>query len=329
MTGPVASAAATTSGPAEPLPESTARAARDPIGIAVVEKPGGITSHDVVNRVRRFFGCRRVGHAGTLDPMATGVLVLCVGQATRIVEYLPTEPKVYEAAVVFGIETDSLDVTGSETRTENASWLTAREVEAILPKFRGDIVQTPPMVSAVHVGGQRLYELARRGREVERVARPVTIHSLEMRGFEPGAHPVARLVVECSAGTYVRSLAADIGTAIGCGAALAELRRTRVGRFRIEDACPVEGPIELMPIESALDTWPIMDVDFGTFANIRAGRQISSSPPPCPIGPISPITPTPTAKVLIRHGSDEYAVAERVGDLLQPVKVLAHAEAAP
>jgi tRNA pseudouridine55 synthase len=279
-----------------------------------------MTSHDVVNRARRALGCRRVGHAGTLDPMATGVLVLCVGHATRVVEYLPTEPKVYEASVVFGIETDTLDVTGRETRRSDASELTKERIEAVLDRFRGPILQIPPMVSALQVGGRRLYELARQGREVERQPRPVTIYALDLTSFAPGPRPVARMTVSCSAGAYIRSLAADIGADLGCGAALSGLRRTRAGRFAVEDACSPDGPFVLTPVRDALDGWPVAEAGGQVFADLKAGRAVSVD------GIAFDRAVEDGARALVVHGCDEFAVAVRDGDRIRPVKVAAGPE---
>jgi tRNA pseudouridine55 synthase len=209
-------------------------------GVLNVDKPAGPTSHDVVARVRRLAGTRRVGHAGTLDPAATGVLVVLLGVATRLAEYLTELPKRYEAMIRFGLRTDTQDTTGTVLTESDASALTAAAVEAALARFRGEILQTPPMVSAVKVEGKRLYELARRGETVERAARPVTIHELSLTEFHPGPAAWGRLVVGCSSGTYVRTLCADLGEALGVGAAMGALRRTRIGPFRVEEAVSLE-----------------------------------------------------------------------------------------
>lgn len=209
-------------------------------GVLVIDKPAGITSHDVVDRLRRVLGTKRIGHAGTLDPMATGVLALCVDSATRVMETLSASTKEYVAGVRFGLTTDTLDTTGQTTGETDASSLTAEQVEAQLPAFRGAILQVPPMVSARHHQGRRLYDLAREGIEVEREARPVTISRLELTAFTPGSTPEAVLEIECSAGTYIRTLAADLGAAVGVGAAMSALRRTRSGSFALADALPLD-----------------------------------------------------------------------------------------
>ncbi len=199
-------------------------------GVVVVDKPGGMTSHDVVDALRRIYRTKRVGHTGTLDPDATGVLGLCLGQATRLVEYLAAAEKEYVTEVVFGIETDTQDGSGVILKETEAEHLTEVDILALLPAFRGTIQQIPPMVSARHHEGKRLYELAREGVTVEREARPVTISSLELTGFTAGVKPRASLVVRCSTGTYIRTLAADMGSAAGTGAIMQTLRRTRIGK---------------------------------------------------------------------------------------------------
>jgi tRNA pseudouridine55 synthase len=205
-------------------------------GVLVCDKPAGMTSHDVVARVRRLAGQRRVGHGGTLDPAATGVLVLALGRATRLLPFLPMEPKRYLARIAFGSETDTLDASGTVTATADASGLGEAAVRAALAGFLGPQQQVPPMVSAVKVGGERLYAKARRGESVERAARPIVVHALELLDFAAGERPQATVAVACSGGTYVRALAADLGRALGTLAHLAALRRTAVGRFGECDA---------------------------------------------------------------------------------------------
>ena len=216
-------------------------------GILVVDKPAGITSHDVVARIRRALGTKRVGHAGTLDPPATGVLLVGVGRATRLLRFVESERKEYRAEIVFGVETSTQDGAGDVTARADASALTRDGVEKALRAFRGDIEQVPPMVSAVKVGGERLYRKARRGEEVERAPRAVTVYAAELEAFDPGAAPEgdtegasgptpgptprATVRIECSKGTYIRSIAADLGRALGTGAHLGALRRTRIGPF--------------------------------------------------------------------------------------------------
>ncbi|MDP9207852.1 MAG: tRNA pseudouridine(55) synthase TruB, partial [Actinomycetota bacterium] len=221
-------------------------------GVLVCDKPAGLTSHDVVARVRRLAGQRRVGHGGTLDPPATGVLVLALGRATRLLPFLPTEPKRYLAEVAFGAATDTLDAAGTVTGTAAADRVDEPGLRAALAGFLGPQEQVPPMVSAIKVGGERLYAKARRGEEVERAPRPIVIHELELLGFAGGERPLATLAVVCSGGTYVRSLAADLGRALGTLAHLASLRRTAVGRFAESDAHTLEELAEPGRMEAAV-----------------------------------------------------------------------------
>ncbi len=209
-------------------------------GVLNVCKPLGPTSHDVVNQVRRIFGQKRVGHAGTLDPMAEGVLVVCLGRATRIVQYLVGARKEYRASMTLGRSTDTQDSTGKVTAEADASGVTQEALYGATRSFVGDIEQIPPMVSAVKYQGRRLYELARRGEQVERQPRQVTIHELELLSFAPGGNAEARISVICSSGTYIRTLCADIGAKLGCGAHMSSLVRTRVGRFDIETSVSLD-----------------------------------------------------------------------------------------
>jgi tRNA pseudouridine55 synthase len=210
-------------------------------GILVVSKPAGPTSHDVIDTVRRLTGVRRVGHGGTLDPFAMGVLPVFVGRATRMVDYHRADDKAYRASVVFGAHSTTDDIDGAMTPGEGPP--PDREtVEAALSAFRGPIEQVPPDHSAVHVGGRRAYELARGGEKPALAARSVTIHALELVAWDTadGERPLAELDVRCSAGTYVRSLARDLGRQLGCGAYLGALTRTASGPFRIEEAHTLE-----------------------------------------------------------------------------------------
>jgi tRNA pseudouridine55 synthase len=205
-------------------------------GVLVCDKPAGMTSHDVVARVRRLAGQRRVGHGGTLDPPATGVLVLALGRATRLLPFLPMEPKRYLARIAFGAETDTLDASGTVTATAETAGVDEPALRGALGGFLGPQQQLPPMVSAVKVGGERLYAKARRGESVERATRPIVIHALELVDFAAGERPEATVAVTCSGGTYVRSLAADLGRRLGSLAHLAALRRTAAGQFTETDA---------------------------------------------------------------------------------------------
>ena len=202
-------------------------------GFLIVEKPAGVTSHDVVGAVRRITGERRVGHAGTLDPAAVGVLPIAVGLATRTVEYLSESSKSYLADITFGVTTDSLDGDGQLVDVADASHLTRSLIETALAQFRGDIHQVPPMHSAIKIDGRPLYERARQGEHIELDARPVTILELELVSWD---NPVAEVYIHCSKGTYVRSLARDMGDAVGTGAYMSNLVRLSTGPFTLEDS---------------------------------------------------------------------------------------------
>ncbi len=232
-------------------------------GVLNINKPSGMTSHDVVDCVRRIVGMQRVGHTGTLDPQATGVLPVCVGRATRIAQYLTQAEKEYLMTLRLGVTTDTLDAAGKETGRVSDLSVRREDVEAILPRFVGKIQQVPPLYSAKKHQGERLYRLARRGETVEREPVTVTIVALEFLGFEL---PDVRLKATCSKGTYARSLCDDIGRALGCGGHLYTLCRTRAGRFALEGSVTLEGLEErvragrlgevLMPISEALAHLP-------------------------------------------------------------------------
>ncbi|MFA7059340.1 MAG: tRNA pseudouridine(55) synthase TruB [Pedobacter sp.] len=206
-------------------------------GFIVIDKPTGITSHDVVNRVRRILGTKKVGHTGTLDPFATGVLPVAVNDGTKTIPFLDEGLKCYEALMRLGVVTDTLDMTGKLLHEADYSVVDRQSLEIVLTRFTGAISQVPPMFSAIKRDGQPLYKLARQGQDVERVARHIEIKSLELLSFEP---PFVGFRVSCSRGTYIRSLADDIGAALGCGAALQELRRTSSGPFEISAALSLE-----------------------------------------------------------------------------------------
>ena len=204
-------------------------------GIVIIDKPQGWTSQDVTARLRRVFQTRRIGHGGTLDPMATGVLPVFVGRATRGVEFFEHAEKTYETVLRLGITTDTEDISGT-VLTEQEPNVTGEMLEEVLQKFRGEIMQVPPMYSALKINGQKLVDLARRGKEVERKPRPITIHELTLLGMEAdGIH----LRVRCSKGTYIRTLCKDIGEALGCGGCMAQLRRVSAGEYTIEEAVPL------------------------------------------------------------------------------------------
>jgi len=303
-------------------------------GIVVLDKPAGMTSHDVVDRARRLFRTKRVGHTGTLDPDATGVLVLCLGQATRLAEYLSASRKHYVTTVVFGVETATQDASGAVIAERDAGFLTAERVAALLPRFRGTILQVPPMVSARHHQGKRLYELAREGVTVEREARPVEIYALEMTGFTPGTHPTATLEVTCSTGTYIRTLAADLGSALEVGGMMQTLRRTRVGderhAFALQDAHSLEdlqqraeaGTLEtvIVSLAQATAAWPQARLRPEQVARIRNGQEIAL----CDIAGWETSGDLPGEPVAILDEAGLFAAVGKIafGRLL-PVKVLA------
>ncbi len=222
-----------------------------PDGIVVVDKPAGWTSHDVVARSRGVLGTRKVGHSGTLDPDATGVLVLGVGRATRLLRFLTVLPKRYTGTIVLGTETSTLDAAGEVTAVHDMSGMTAEQVAAAAAGLTGAIEQVPPMVSAIKVDGRRLHEIAREGGEVDRAPRPVTVYRFDVA---PTDDPLRwSCDVECSSGTYVRTLAADVGTALGGGAHLTGLRRRSVGSFTEDEAHPIESPVLLPPAAGVRD----------------------------------------------------------------------------
>ncbi len=204
-------------------------------GVLNIDKAPGMTSHDVVSRVRRIAGQKRVGHAGTLDPDATGVLLVCLGHATRLADLLAAQGKTYRAVLALGATTTTEDASGDVIATADASHITEEAFTALLPEFTGEILQVPPMVSAVHHDGKRLYELARKGITVEREARPVTIDAISLIDFTPGPAATATLDVACGKGTYIRTLCADLGDALGVGGHMSALRRTSVGVFHAGD----------------------------------------------------------------------------------------------
>ena len=220
-----------------------------PSGLVPVDKPAGITSHDVVNRVRRALGIRKVGHAGTLDPLATGLLLVGVGRATRLLRFLADLPKVYRGTGVLGIETTTYDADGEVVR-ESPVHVTEGQLRSAMAALTGDIEQVPPAYSAVQVGGRRMYEAARKGVTLEAPRRRVHVERFDLLSFDP---PRFDVEVECSTGTYVRSLVHDVGQALGAGAHLAALRRTAIGPFRVERAVPPERAAEgLLPVDTAV-----------------------------------------------------------------------------
>ena len=228
-------------------------------GIVIVDKPEGWTSQDVTARLRRVFNTRRIGHGGTLDPMATGVLPVFVGRATRGVEFFEHAEKTYETVLKLGITTDTEDISGT-VLTEQEAFVTGEMLEETLKNFRGEILQVPPMYSALKINGQKLVDLARKGKTVERQPRPITIHELTVLGFEAEG---IRLRVRCSKGTYIRTLCKDIGEALGCGGCMAELRRVQAGEYTIDEAVPLMELLEaqdpekyLRPVDTMFRNYP-------------------------------------------------------------------------
>lgn len=271
------------------------RRRRDPgiDGVAIVDKAPGWTSHDVVAKARHLLGTGKVGHAGTLDPDATGVLVLGVGRATRLMRFLTPLGKSYVGEMVLGTETTTLDAAGEVTAVHDMSGVTPDEVVTAAAGFVGRITQVPPMVSAVKVGGRRLHELAREGIEVERPERQVTVSRLVV-GPVAGEPGVYRLEVDCSSGTYIRTLAADLGAALGGGAHLRSLRRTAVGSFTLEDARPLESLDQsaLLPVAAAVRDLTALVVDEEIAGRVVHGAQLdldafatSGEPPWAVVGP--------------------------------------------
>ena len=247
-------------------------------GIVIVDKPQDWTSQDVTARLRRVFGTRRIGHGGTLDPMATGVLPVFVGRATRAVEFFEHAEKTYETVLRLGITTDTEDMTGT-VLSQNPVSVTREQLEQTLEQFRGEIFQVPPMYSALKVNGQKLCDLARKGREVERQPRKITIHQLTLLGWEGDT---LRLRVRCSKGTYIRTLCKDIGQALGCGGCMAELRRTAAGTYTIDQAVPLALLLEsdhpgayLLPVDSLFRQYPEVTLTANQEKRCRNGNAFS------------------------------------------------------
>lgn len=249
------------------------------LGIVLIDKPLGITSHDVIARLRRRFNTRRIGHAGTLDPLATGLLVVAVGPATRFLQYLPLEPKEYVGQIRFGIETTTQDAEGNVVAEKPVPSDLLFEVDYVLPEFKGSIQQIPPLYSAVKKEGKPLYVYARRGEDVEREPRSVYIGEVELLGQE-GNDIEVRVV--CSGGTYMRTYAHDLGQRLGCGAHLSALRRTRVGKFGIEDAVTLDDVEEgdLLPLAEALPPVPLVSLTYRQVEAIRQGQPVGCLHPP-------------------------------------------------
>jgi tRNA pseudouridine55 synthase len=251
---------------------------RVPFGFFNIDKPHNITSHDVVAQIRRKLRIKKVGHAGTLDPLATGVLVVCLGDATRLSEYVMATKKVYEAQIRLGVETTTYDAEGKITEQHDVSSITRQHIEQVLPRFRGVIDQLPPAFSAIKKDGRKLYQLARSGQHVEREPRQVEIFEL---GFIDWQSPTLTLRVECGPGTYIRSLAHDIGVDLRVGGHLTGLRRTQSGNFSIQDAIPLNAllgadqPEDLIvPPDEALQHMPAIELDASQVEAVFQGRPV-------------------------------------------------------
>ena len=278
-------------------------------GFLAVDKPRGWSSHDAVAAVRRATQIKKVGHAGTLDPMATGLLVIAIGPVTRLISFVQDTEKEYLATAQLGVATDSLDADG-EVVSRDPLPVELTRVEAVLPQFRGVIEQVPPMVSALKQGGRRLYELAREGKEVEREARTVTVHQLELLGLTDGDFPEMTFRVVCSKGTYVRSLADDIARALGGRAHLSSLRRTRIGATTVDGALSPEAltmeavSTALVDPGEALPMLPRATVDSATAGLVQTGRPLA-------VG-ATDIAP----EELVGHDIDAVAIMDEGGRLL-------------
>ena len=287
----------------------------------MLDKPSGVTSHDMVASVRRAVGIRKVGHAGTLDPMATGALVVAVGRVTRLIRFIQPLPKEYLAVARMGVATHTLDADGEEIWREEMP-VSRSEVESVLGSFVGEISQVPPMVSAIKVGGRRLYQLAREGKDIEREARQVTVHSVGVTSFEPGPYPLVGLRVVCGKGVYVRSLADDIAKAMGGRAHLTALRRIRVGSLAVGEV-PGSGlgPDDLEEWEESMLTPAdgLSDLPGWTAPPELLEMVKNGRPLPADRGPAAPSNPF--VRVL-GPGGRLWAVYTREGTVFRPVVVL-------
>ena len=263
-------------------------------GILVLDKPEGMSSNQALQTAKRLFFAAKAGHTGSLDPLATGVLPLCFGEATKFSQYLLDADKAYTSTFRLGVATATGDAEGEVIREANASALAEADVENALAAFRGEIEQVPSMYSALKHDGKPLYQLARQGKEVERKARRVVIKQLELRDFRGGEHPEADVYLECSKGTYVRSLAEDLGEALGVGAHVSALRRTQAGPFRLEDSVNLatleslkahdqlaEMDALLRPADSALDGLPLVELTESSGFYMRQGQPVQVPNAPC------------------------------------------------
>jgi tRNA pseudouridine55 synthase len=290
-------------------------------GLVVVDKPAGWTSHDVVAKLRGVYGQRRVGHAGTLDPDATGVLLVGLGRATRLLRFLSDAGKAYRGRIVFGIATSTLDASGDVVEQQPMT-LDRRQVERATRRFLGDIEQLPPMVSAVKVGGRRLHQLAREGVDVERAPRPAHVDRFEVEEFVAAAYPEATVRVECGSGTYVRTLAADLGVALGGCAHLAELRRLRVASFTLDDARELDALVAapgeaVLPVVEMVRDLARVDVDDELARAASHGAVF-------PAGTFGAVGESESPLALVARDTGRLvAVYERRGAACKPAVVLA------
>jgi tRNA pseudouridine55 synthase len=285
----------------------------DLIGVLNIDKPRGLTSHDVVARVRKVADLQRVGHAGTLDPLARGVLIVCLGKATRLIEYLMDTRKAYTATVEFGTVTNTWDGEGEIVETNSVNQLSLAHIEEALDRFRGSIEQIPPMYSALKHEGKPLYDLARRGIEVERDSRSVEIHRLQVLAWDC---PDLVIEVECSKGTYIRSLAYDLGRAVGPGAYLSDLVRTAVGPFCLEEAVSLAQLMagrqdgtwqdDLLSVREAFEHMPSVTVDEETRKRIGYGQEVA-------------LPSAPEDGIVFAYDSDRRIVAVLESDAGDPV----------
>jgi tRNA pseudouridine55 synthase len=253
-------------------------------GLLLVDKPAGVTSHDIVDVVRRGLGTRKVGHAGTLDPMATGLLVIGVGRATRLLRFLGDLPKTYEGSLRLGVETDTLDADG-EVVLESPVDATEAQVAEAMRSLEGESLQRPPAYSAVKVGGRKLYDAAREGERLEAEPRSIRVESFDLLSFDP---PEVGFRVVCSGGTYVRVLAADVGAAVSSGAHLTALRRTAIGPYLAQDAVTPDAVREPLPIEAAVGHLPRLDLNADEAAAASHGRPLGPAGIPGPYGVFGP-----------------------------------------
>lgn len=244
-----------------------------PSGFLVVDKPSGWTSFDVVAKLRRVVGVRRIGHLGTLDPLATGVLVVAVGEATKLIEYFMKADKVYEVTAEVGKVSDTYDTEGHVVQVESAPHLTEDRLKALLPQFTGVLSQVPPAHSAIQVDGQRAYQLARSGKSVELPARTVVVHSVELLEVTPSSF---RARIACGSGTYIRSWVHDVGQALEMGAVMTALRRLSVGSFTLERAVSPEHDPVVLPVEQVVASWPCRRLDSNEVRDLFHGKTIAA-----------------------------------------------------